>query len=111
MTQSLEKKFEALAKQWYEGTILHSNPMIIFNHPACKKLIALGKPIIPLILENFANEESFDWGYVLTKITGENPCPRHNYRSYNLIRDDWLCWGDKKGYFKYVQASVSLRVL
>lgn len=68
----------------------------------------MGNPIIPLVLKEYQNGGSFEWCAVLEEITGENPVPNH-HMSYDLIRDDWLSWGEKEGYIVYDKISIELR--
>ena len=105
----LRREFEKLARKLGKETAIASNPRIICSNPNCKKLIEMGEPIIPLVLEDYQNLGRFDWCYVLTEISGEDPVPRHHCGRYDLIRDDWLRWGDKKKYITYNQISIQLR--
>ncbi|MDO8509180.1 MAG: hypothetical protein Q7S27_05865 [Nanoarchaeota archaeon] len=104
---NLKKKFEKLALKWYEDTCIHSNPEIINSHPNCEKLIKMGEPIIPFILEDIKNSKYGDWGYILKTISREDPVPRHHYGFYNSMRDDWLAWGKNKGYISYTEIRVN----
>jgi len=102
----LEGRFKELADVWEEETGFLADPGEIMKHPNYAKIVEMGEPAIPLVLEYYANMGSFLWCAVLTQITGENPVPKHHAGLYNHVRDDWLTWGHEKGYINHTQTQL-----
>jgi hypothetical protein len=75
--QSLGERFEQLFQQWKKETLMTSNGDEIIGHPAYRKIIALGKQVVPFILIKL-QEDPQHLFHALFKITGENPIhPSH----------------------------------
>src|SRR5262245_34606634 len=75
---TLASQFTALAAEWKAATALLSSSTAISNHPAYRAIIALGTPVVPLILRDLEQEPAH-WFEALQAITGEDPVPA----------DDW----------------------
>jgi hypothetical protein len=68
------------------------------NHPIYQELVAMGQPVIPLILAELKRESNVSWISVLAAITGENPVsPALAGRVDAMVRV-WLDWGRQQGY-------------
>src|SRR5262245_66234655 len=49
-------RFQELARQWKADTLLLSSSTAISSHPAYQAIIALGPPVLPLILHDLEAE-------------------------------------------------------
>jgi hypothetical protein len=64
-------------------------------HPAYLKIIGLGAPAIPWILEEL-RDAGGHWFWALESITREDPAP--NAETMQELKDTWLAWGKMNGY-------------
>jgi hypothetical protein len=64
--------FNALAEWWHEATDALSPPSRKVNHRAYQKIIALGTPALPLILEELRDRGGY-WFFALEQIAGSRP--------------------------------------
>ncbi len=71
--QDLAQRFQGLATQWDAATRYRSNTHALRDHPVYQELVALGEPVVPLILMELEREPNVFWFLVLARITGENP--------------------------------------
>ncbi len=55
----LHKKFTDLRHAWRKGIRFESSSTRIVSHPAFHRIVAMGKPAIPLILRELEKEPSF----------------------------------------------------
>jgi len=92
--QELQAEFSRLAEIWKEETIFSSK--IEWEHPAYQQIIALGEPIVPIILEELQRQPGH-WFIALAEITGENPVEEDHRGRVELMTDDWLEWGRSRG--------------
>jgi hypothetical protein len=96
--QSVAQRFQGLATQWNAATRYRSNTHALRNHPVYQELVALGEPVIPLILAELERESNVSWFRVLTAITGENPLPPALSGRVDAMARAWLDWGRQRGY-------------
>ena len=96
--QDVERRFQGLATQWNATTRYRSNIHALRNHPVYLQLVALGEPVIPLILAELERESSVSWFTVLAAITGENPVPSAVAGRVDAMARAWLDWGRQRGY-------------
>ena len=86
------RRFQGLATQWKATTRYRSNTHALRTHPIFQELVALGEPVVPLILAELARESNVSWFTVLAGITGENPVsPALAGRVDDMARA-WLDW-------------------
>src|SRR5262245_38789145 len=93
----VKTEFERLKKEWYDRTSFHSNPDIIFGHPAYQKMIDLGPEIIPLVFEEVKQHRGW-WILALHLVVGVNPIPEKMRGRYPEMVECWLKWGREHGY-------------
>ena len=104
--QSLQERFLRLADEWKSETAGLSSPRAIAGHPAYQKIIAMGKPVLPLIFRDM--ESNGGWWYpALRTLTGANPVPEQAKGEPPLNDEYWLRWAQENG---YIQAADSERV-
>lgn len=94
ITEGLRSLFDNLVKAWNEDTMMSSSMREVCTHWAYQRVIGLGFPVVPLILERI-QEGDRHWGWALTSITGENPA--ENLDSLRLAAESWIRWGAKRG--------------
>ena len=83
--------------QWRSDTRFSSSLSAKLNHPAYLRIIALGKDILPLILEDL-RDGGGHWFEALRAITRDDPVPPEHRSWPRLMREDWLRWGVEKGF-------------
>jgi hypothetical protein len=98
--QSVEQRFHQLASQWAELTAYRSNIGGLRRHPVYLELVALGAPVVPLILGELERKPSASWFGLLVAITGENPVPAHLAGHVEAMAGAWLEWGRRQGHLK-----------
>jgi len=89
-------RFAVLADQWKAATALLSSTTAMVNHPAYRAIIALGAPVVPLLLRDL-EREPVHWFEALQAITGEDPVPREHWGNSMAMATDWLAWGRQHG--------------
>ena len=93
----LQQQFAELVAAWRTGTAGLSSPRAIAGHSAYERIIDLGEPVIPLILQDMT--ENGGWWYpALRALTGENPVPESAKGNPPLNDEAWLQWGLDNGY-------------
>src|SRR5216117_3328493 len=93
----LETTFHELADTWRRETGHVSSVEQLAMHPAYQRIIGLGQPAIPLILNELRTRPNH-WFWALRAITGDDPVPPEHAGSLKLMAQDWLNWGTKRGY-------------
>src|SRR4051794_32568750 len=88
----IREQFEMLAQRWKAEVEFLSSTSAIINHPAYQDIIALGLPVVPLILRDLEHEPAH-WFEALQTVTGENPVPREHWGNIPAMQQDWITWG------------------
>ncbi len=88
----LAERFRKLADQWKAETTFLSSSTAIANHPAYLAVIALGPPVVPLLLRDLEGEP-FHWFEALEAITGEDPVRPEERGHIRAMAAAWLAWG------------------
>ncbi|HEU4409589.1 MAG TPA: hypothetical protein VFS43_30320 [Polyangiaceae bacterium] len=91
------RTFTALAHQWQAACGHLSSTTKRANHKAFRAIVAMGRPAIPLLLEQITRNPN-DWDLALAEITGENPVPIEDAGRVDKIVAAWLAWGARHGY-------------
>ena len=87
--------FDDLVTTWQTETVFVSSVTEKWSHPAYQQIIAMGKPAIPLILEQIGDGERL-WTQALLSITSENPAEAT--RTPEEAQEAWLKWGEVSGW-------------
>jgi len=96
---TVEDEFSKLKEKLKWDTLVSSNPQDVLGHPAYKSIIALGKEVLPFMLENLTSEEYLIWADALMKITGcEPPFEAYGITSSQKYADWWVNWGKENNY-------------
>ena len=92
----LAVRFENLAADWQQAIAHQSSSRIRYEHPAYREIIALGRPVVPLLLRDLqANRRH--WFAALQAITGVNPVAPDDAGHVDRMIDAWLRWGAENG--------------
>ena len=91
----LRREFENLAEQWLRETRHLSVVAKKVTHPAYLRIIGMGKPALPLILDMLQRRPAH-WFTALRAIANID-FPGHDVTP-SMYREQWLEWGRKRGY-------------
>lgn len=92
----IRDEFERLATKLQTDMALVSSASQIAAHPAYRRIIELGQPVVPLILETLAAGPAQLFG-ALRELTGENPVPREARGNVPAMIAAWTEWGRARG--------------
>jgi hypothetical protein len=90
----LRQEFEALAEQWQRDTRHLSQIAKKDLHPAYFRIIGMGEPVLPLLLEALRNRPAH-WFAALKATANFDPVAPGSNPS--AAREAWLKWGRSKG--------------
>jgi len=93
--ESLEQRFRRLGDQWKASVGSISNPDDIRAARGYAELVALGRPLIPLILREL-DSDPFHWFEVLADITGIDPTPPEQAGDVDAMVAAWKGWARKQ---------------
>ena len=94
---ALRREFRRLADQWLDDIQNVSSITEMVCHEAHLQIIAMGKPVLPLIfseLERMPNH----WFIALRAITGNDPVSPDQEGDLYAMRSAWLEWAQQEGY-------------
>lgn len=94
---SLRAEFSVLADEWLAATKHSSLVSQKLSHPSHLRIVGMGKPAIPLLLEALRDKPSH-WFAALTATTGEDITKQSANPSE--ARNVWLAWGRENGYIE-----------
>jgi hypothetical protein len=90
------QEFQEAVRKWKTDCILYSSCTKMFENPHYRKIIAMGKDVVPLLLTEF-KERPDHWDCALREITEEDPVPDSSAGKLKEIADAWINWGRIKG--------------
>lgn len=90
-------EFEALVREWKATRGHTSSAARMAQNEAYQKIIALGEPVVPLILEELRRDPDH-WFLALHAITGADPVREASRGKISAMADAWLAWGATRGY-------------
>jgi len=88
----LAKRFQRLAAEWKEKSRFLSNTAQMALLQPYQRIIGMGMPVVPLILEELKRETD-QWFWALEAITEENPVPPEDAGNIRQMAKDWVEWG------------------
>jgi hypothetical protein len=92
----LRERFQRLASEWKEKSRYLSNTAQMAMLKPYQRIIGMGMPVVPLILEEMRREPD-QWFWALEAITGENPVPAEAAGKVRLMTQAWIEWGRQRG--------------
>ncbi len=90
-------RFQELADQWENDTVLLSSTGQAIQHPAHQEIVSMGEPAVPLILERMQSQGGH-WFHALREITNANPVQPDDRGNVGAMQAAWLQWGEDNGY-------------
>lgn len=87
----LKSTFESLKGKWIKEVGCQSSPSILYNNINYKKIISIGKKIIPILIEDLKSPIG-DWFQALQDITGVDPIKEDNRGYVAKMIEDWENW-------------------
>ena len=95
--QSLQRRFQRLARQWKRSHVFSSSTSQIALDPAYQQIIGMGYPAVPLVLRELEKRPDH-WFWALRSITGEDPVLEDQRGNLHQMTAAWLKWGRERGY-------------
>jgi len=95
--ETLEEKFNRLADAWQTAVGHLSSSTKRDSHPAYQEIIALGLPVVPLLLLDLERTNRH-WFSALAAITKAQPIPAEDAGNIRKMTQAWLEWGKTQGY-------------
>jgi hypothetical protein len=95
--ETVEERFRRLAATWHRETDFLSSMSEASSHGAYREIIALGPPVVPLLLRDL-EEHHTHWFAALRAITGANPVPASAGGDVPRMVEAWLRWAKEQGY-------------
>jgi hypothetical protein len=96
---SLQERFRRLADEWKEQSRFLSNTAQTAMLKPYQRIIGLGLPAVPLILQELEREPD-QWFWALESITEQNPVPPEANGKVRLMAQAWIDWGKQQGWSK-----------
>jgi hypothetical protein len=93
----VEIQFERLAREWKSETFFQSSTSMKMMHPAYQRIIGLGWPVVPSLLNALRQRPDF-WFEALHAITGAQPVTYEHAGDVAAMTNDWLLWGQQRGF-------------
>jgi hypothetical protein len=94
--QNLEERFRHLAAEWRREVGPLSSVSKIIHHPAYQAIIALGPPVVPLILRELERQPDH-WFAALRAVTGADPIAAEDRGRMEKMAVAWVRWGREHG--------------
>lgn len=88
-------EFRALVKTWRAQTYYSSSIREMVEHPAFQKIVAMGKKVVPLIIEEIDQHPDF-LVMALPMITGEDPIRDSDRGDVFAIAEAWVEWYNRQ---------------
>jgi hypothetical protein len=89
-------RFERLAAEWKQESRYLSNTAQMAMLKPYQRIIGMGLPAVPLILEELRREPN-QWFWALEAITEENPVPPEVAGDVRRMAQAWIEWGKRQG--------------
>lgn len=95
--ETVEQQFRRLEATWVAETQYLSDYEAIVEHPAFRAIIALGEPVVPLMLRDLQERPRL-WVWALPELTGADPAAPGDGGNIAKMSAAWLRWGKEQGY-------------
>ena len=98
-SEKLEPLFQSLCEKWHNEAGFHSNSNYYNSHPSYLALLAIGKPIIPLIIKDIKAGPRGHWFHAIEHILGDGPeIPEEHRGRIRIMENIYLDWLAERGY-------------
>lgn len=88
---AVAKAFKKLTAEWRAETAFLSDPTQVILHPAYQRIIGLGHPAVPLVVNELVSSGG-DWFWALRFMTGAEPVQPTSWGNFDAMRDAWVAW-------------------
>ena len=95
-TARLRGRFQRLSAEWKEQSRYLSNTAQMAMLPSYQRIVGMGWPAVPLILEALQREPDH-WFWALEAITEQNPVPSETAGHVADMAECWIDWGRDQG--------------
>jgi hypothetical protein len=92
----LRERFQRLTAEWKEKSRYLSNTAAMSMLTPYQRIIGMGWPAVPLILEELRREPDL-WFWALEAITEENPVPADAAGVVPQMAEAWIDWVEQRG--------------
>ncbi len=92
-----ESSFQQLMETWKAETAILSSVRQKKQHPAYRQIIAMGEPVVPLILADLKHKPSHLF-WALAEITHSSPAGLADATDLLDVVNAWIEWGQTQGY-------------
>ena len=93
----LRERFQRLAAEWKAQSRYLSNTAQMAMLKPYQRIIGMGMPVVPLILEELQREPD-QWFWALEAITEQNPASGEVAGNVREMSQAWLDWGKQQGF-------------
>lgn len=90
------ERFRRLTAEWKDQARYLSNSVRMAMLTPYQRIIGMGMPVVPLILEEL-QREPHHWFWALEAITEVNPVPPESLGRIQEMADAWIAWGRSQG--------------
>jgi hypothetical protein len=94
--ENVNERFRRLAAEWKKQARYLSNSAQMAMLKPYQRIIGMGWPAVPLILEELQREPD-QWFWALEAITDENPIAAEVAGKVRLMAQAWIEWGKRRG--------------
>lgn len=94
-TINFDRHFQALVSEWKNDTGHLSQLSQRITHPAYKRIITMGRSVLPLILAELRDAPDH-WFHALSFLSDENPIPATFRGTVAEAAELWLSWGRER---------------
>jgi hypothetical protein len=98
--RSVSERFQRLAAEWKEQSRYLSNSAQMAMLRPYQRIIGMGPPVVPLILEELRREPD-QWFWALESITEQNPVPPEAMGKVRRMAEAWIRWGEQQGVLEH----------
>ncbi|AGP42297.1 hypothetical protein SCE1572_52045 [Sorangium cellulosum So0157-2] len=98
MNMNLTDEFKTLADEWQQHcrrSGFSSKTSTYLDHASYRRIVALGEPAIPLIIERY-RQDNLPWGFALQEITGVRMIDDPSSYKPKEVKQKWLEWWDQR---------------
>lgn len=92
----IRPRFQRLSDEWKEQSRYLSNTAQMAMLPSYQRIVGMGWPVVPLILESLQSEPDH-WFWALEAITEQNPVPSETEGHVAEMAECWVTWGREQG--------------